>query len=286
VLAGCLGDRDPPELVTWTPIDGMDERGVGSFDVDVTYHDDSDVTVEVLADDVAIGSADGTCDDDPCEATVRVQTGDVPPGIRNLSIVLEDSAGNRTRDHHYVRFDDVLVIRAIEVTDVVDEDGTLEIEVYAFDADDQMIGCAGSRHGLSLVDIADQRYVTEAVAITRDGLAFGTLDANERPFRLEVWEDDDAPVCPATLDPAYNDFLGASPLMTVDDWRATGTVAFDHVPELKVAWERPLVENQDVDPPIDPPPSFGGAGCTATHGDASALLLLALLGLRRRRLNR
>jgi MYXO-CTERM domain-containing protein len=150
-----------------------------------------------------------------------------------------------------------------------------------------MIGCAGSRHGLATVDNAGIEYDTQAVLITPDRLAFGTLDAGAAPFRLEVWEDDDTPVCPDPLDPMLNDLVGKSPMLTVDQWRMTPLSTFGDVTKLGVAWGRTLEQGESADPPpLTPDPfSNGGTGCQSTRGSIGALWLVGLAALvtRRRR---
>jgi uncharacterized protein (TIGR03382 family) len=97
-------------------------------------------------------------------------------------------------------------------------------------------------------------------------------------------------VCPVVPLAAGNDFLGASPAHTIDEWRQLDTVSFGQVPELGVAWSRPLHTGETPgtsDPTGDYDPwgndGAGGAGCsTGGSSGFGALLLLALVRVRRR----
>lgn len=295
MLVGCFGDHDPPELIEFKPSDGVDLRGIGEVTVLATYRDDSDVTTRVFVDSTFVGTADRTCGDneaDACHAEFLWSTLEFPPGPHDLTIALEDDAGNVTTRTHVVELDDVLTVTGMRVANIVDESGTLEIEVYAFDDANTLIGCAGSRHGLATVDNAGIEYMTEAVLITLEGYAFGTAATAGNKFRLEVWEDDDDPVCPAFPEPTGNDLVGRSPSYTADEWRANSLTMFDNVTKLGVEWARPLELFEDPDPPPpDPPPLFdpgGGSGCQVGSGRTCWLALAGVFGLavRRRRRDR
>lgn len=294
MLVGCFGDHDPPELIDFKPVDGVDLRGVGEATVLATYRDDSDVTTRVFVDSTFVGIADRTCgdeDDGSCHAEYLWSTLEFPPGLHDLTIALEDDAGNVTTETHVVELDDIMTITGMRVANIVDESGTLEIEVYAFDDANTLIGCSGSRHGLATVDNAGIEYMTEAVLITLDGYAFGTAESAGGRFRLEVWEDDDTPVCPAFPEPTGNDLVGRSPSYTAEEWRSNTLLMFDNVTKLGVEWARPLQQFEDPDPPqSEPPPLFGGgdSGCQAARGGGSWLALAGVFGLavRRRRRQR
>jgi hypothetical protein len=240
----------------------------------------------LFVDAELVATAETRCGEKSCQADFVWSTLDFAPGPHDMSLSLEDAAGNVTAATRQVRFDDVLTITSMRVSNIVDDSGTLEIEVYAFDATNTMIGCAGSRHGLATVDNAGIVYDTQAVLITPDRLAFGTLDAGAA-FRLEVWEDDDAPVCPEPLDPALNDLVGKSPMLTVDQWRTTPLSTFDDVTRFGVAWGRTLEQGETADPPLLTPDPYsnGGTGCHATRGTSGALWIVDLVGVlvRRRR---
>ncbi len=292
VLAGCLGDSDPPEILSFTPRDGVDRAGIQSISVDVTYRDASSVTTRVFVDGELVATADPDCDDDgACTSHYDWDTIPFSAGMHDLTVALEDLSGNVSDVTHQVALDDVLVVTAMEVQNIYDESGTLEIEVYAFDENRTMIGCAGSRHGLHIVENSTIAVSTEAVLITPDTLAFGTNDVGNAAFSLEVWEDDDEPVCPDLLLPEYNDLVGVSPLMTVDQWRSMPQISFGNVALLGTSWGRPLRETDIVDPPRpDPDPYFddGRGGCSAGAGGTHAglALLVAMpfgFGRRRRR---
>jgi hypothetical protein len=288
VLAGCLGDQDPPELVDWQPADGADLRGIADVSSWAIYRDDSDVEARLFIDAELVAAGENTCAKSSCRADFVWSTLDFAPGPHDLTVSLEDAAGNVSATTRQVRFDDVLTITSMRVSNIVDDSGSLEIEVYAFDANDVVIGCAGSRHGLATVDNAGIEYDTQAVLITPERLAFGSLDAGAAPFRIEVWEDDDTPVCPEPLDTALNDFVGKSPMLTAEQWRTTPLSMFGDVTKLGVAWGRTLEQGEDADPPLLPPDPYsnGGAGCQSTRGGAGALWMVGLCAVlvRRRRL--
>jgi hypothetical protein len=270
-----------------TPRDGADRTGVQSISVDVTYRDTSHVTTRVFIGAELIGSADRSCRDGECTGHLDWDTTTWPPGYHDLTVALEDAAGNITHVTNEILVDDVLSINAMEIANVFDG-GSLEIEVYAFDESRTMLGCAGSRHGLNIVDNSAITYAPTATLITTDSRAFGTLAAAGGRFALEVWEDDDEPVCPAPLAEQYNDLVAATPYMRVDEWRTVPTLSYTNVPLLGTTWGRPLREGEIVDPPLPrPDPWFDGdasnGGCSA-GGPASGLFVVAgFLPLIRRR---
>ncbi len=291
-LVGCLGDHDPPELLDFQPGDMTDLRGVTDISAWAVYRDAGEVRARFFVDGELVGEGDRRCGDKSCQASVDFSSTAFAPGIHDLIVSLEDEAGNVTTSTNRLLFDDVLTVTSMRVSNITDESGTLEIEVYAFDETDQMIACAGSRHGTATVDNAGIEYDLSAVLILPTAQAFGTLDAGSRAFRLEVWEDDDAPVCPDTLDPLGNDFVGRSPMYTVEQWAAMPLMSFDDVSKLGVAWTRPLGQDEAADPPPldNPNDPFDGGGCQSTRG-AGWLASLSTLGLglalvRRRRRSR
>jgi len=289
LLAGCLGDNDPPELLDLQPADGTDLRGVGDVTSWAIYNDENDVEARLFVDGELVATGETRCGKSSCQADFVWSTLDFAPGPHDLILSLEDEAGNVTTEQRQVFFDDVLTVTSMRVANIVDDSGTLEIEVYAFDGMNRMIGCAGSRHGLATVDNAGIEYNDlNAVLITLDRLAFGTLDTQGVPFRLEVWEDDDAPVCPEPLDPALKDLVGKSPLPTAEQWRMTPLSSFDDVTKLGVQWGRTLTQGETADPPpLSPDPfSNGGTGCQSTRSSSGLLWLVGLCAVlvRRRRL--
>lgn len=289
LLAGCLGDNDPPVLLELQPADGTDLRGVGDVSSWAIYKDDSDVEARLFVDAELVATGETRCGESSCQADFVWSTLDFVPGPHDLVLSLEDAAGNVTAEARQVVFDDVLTITSMRVANIVDDSGTLEIEAYAFDAANQMIGCAGSRHGLGVVENAGIESDLEAVLINLDRLAFGTLDTQGAAFRLEIWEDDDGPVCPEPLDPDLNDLVGKSPMLTADQWRMTPVSSFGDVTKLGVQWGRTLTQGETADPPpLTPEPfSNGGTGCQSTRGSSGGILWLAALCtvlVRRRRL--
>jgi uncharacterized protein (TIGR03382 family) len=282
----------PPEVHELTPLEGTEMRGVGYVNVHVEFSDESDVTLKLLADGYEVDRLEPECSGDVCTADAIWDNTGLPAGPHTLGIVLEDSHGNVAHRERDLLLEDVLAITSMQVDNIVDEYGSLEIEVYAFaeDTGGELIGCAGSRQRLDFVDSAGSRYQTEAVLIRPDQDLLADTDMGARRYRLEVWEDDDDPVCPVVPLAAGNDFLGASPAHTIDEWRQLDTVSFGQVPELGVAWSRPLHTGETPgtsDPTGDYDPwgndGAGGAGCsTGGSSGFGALLLLALVRVRRR----
>lgn len=284
-LAGCIGDSDPPELMELTPLDGTEYRGVNMFNVFVEYRDASEVRPRFFIDSQHVATETPDCDDESCTVQLRLSTIEFAAGAHDFTVALEDDAGNVTTETRSLWFDDVLEIQKMRVTGIQDESGLLEIEVYAFDEANTLIGCAGSRHGLGFVDLSDTDYQPSAVMISDTSLALATADIGSRRFRLEVWEDDDSPVCPTYPDAAGNDFLGRSPALSVEEWRTAGSLSFDQVTNLEVAWTRSLSESSDPDPDPDPDdPWFGGSSGGGCNAGAQLHLawLLAFAALRRK----
>lgn len=121
-----------------------------------------------------------------------------------------------------------ITITQMVIDDDYDDSGTPEIEVYLFDEDGDLLGCAGTRQGLGQVDQAGVVYDLDARLVDDDhqyDLAIGG-----GAVRFEVWEDDDDPVCPAYPDSTRNDRLGVSPAMSMSRWLAVeGPLQFDAV---------------------------------------------------------
>jgi hypothetical protein len=109
-----------------------------------------------------------------------------------------------------------ITITQLQITNDGDGSGTPEIEVYLFDEDDDLIGCAGTRQGLGGVDVAGVRYELDARMI--DDEQDTDIAVGGGALRFEVWEDDDDPVCPRELNPDGNDYLGASPPHPIGKW--------------------------------------------------------------------
>ena len=240
VVAAC--DGSPPELHVFEPANGAELRGMEFVAVHVEYSDQSDTEVTLLVDGVEIAHPIGICND-VCEVDATWDTSALAVGNHQLAVELRDVHGHITESVHTVWLDDVLTITAMEVANIVDESGTLEIEVYAFDdATNEMIACAGTARGLGPVDQYGIKYELDSVLVNLNKQTFATKDIGDRRLRLEVWEDDDDPVCPVFPDPLGNDLVGVSPARTVEEWRRSGASAFGNVTELGVAWTRKFAD--------------------------------------------
>lgn len=243
VLVAAACDGSPPELHVFEPANGTELRGVEFAAVHIEYSDQSETDVTLLVDGVEIAHPIGTCSDEVCDVDATWDTSALSIGDHQLAVELRDIHGHITESVHTIWIDDVLTITSLQVQNIVDESGTLEIEVYAFDdATNEMIGCAGTKQGMGSVDQYGIDYPLDAIVIRTDSVLFATKDVADRLLRLEVWEDDDDPVCPVFPDPVGNDLVGVSPPRTVEDWRRGGRTAFGNVVALGVAWTRTLAE--------------------------------------------
>lgn len=291
---GCTSDEDPPVLAGMTPEDSLDTRGARAFTVVVGYTDESPVHVSMQIDGEEQAAPEPECTDEGCTAEAELVTAGLAIGDHELEVVLEDAAGNTTRAVRTISVDDILTITSLQVTGETDGAGPLELEVYAFTEAGMLIGCAGSRHGLINADYSDIAYPLDASLINMMGDKLATLDLATSRIRLEVWEDDDEPVCPAEPALQGNTRIGASPAYTVEEWRAQAMpISFERVTALSVEWTRDLPEPPGKDmapPPEDDPFDWGkdGGGCATTGGSSSGALALVLAGLiaRRRRRER
>ncbi len=289
MVAAC--DFSAPEITEFTPDDNAQLVGIGLVDIHVEFSDSSEVTARLVEDGRELDEISVVChDDDTCMANGVWDNRALAAGSHQIGVRLEDSHGNVSKAVHEVALQDVLEVTSLRVTNEVDDYGGLEIEVYAF-SDSELVGCAGSRQKLDLVDDSDVTYTTSAILIEPDGTLLTHDDMGSRAFRLEVWEDDDAPVCPVVPNPATNEVLGASPARTADEWMHAGTSSFGQVVELGVAWARPL--RTDEEPGTDTPTgdwdgwnSPGGAGCAASGTPGWFLLLLVTAALQTRRRSR
>jgi hypothetical protein len=285
MLAAC--DFSAPEVTQFTPDDNAKLVGIGLVDIHVEFTDSSETTARLVEDGRELDELSVDCNDDTCTADGVWDNRGLEAGAHQIGVTLEDSHGNVSHAVHEVALQDVLEVTSLRVTNEVDDYGGLEIEVYAF-SDSDLVGCAGSRQNLDIVDDSDVTYTTSAILIEPDGKLLTHDDMGSRAFRLEVWEDDDAPVCPVVPNPAANDVLGASTAHTADEWANAGAQTFGQVVELDVAWARPL--RTDEEPGTDTPTGDwdngwdndwggGGAGCAAGGSPGWALLLLVTLGL-------
>jgi hypothetical protein len=231
---------DTPEIVTAQPQD-EDLKGVGTVNVRLDVLERGPLTVDLEIDGTSVGTkSEEPCRNSGCSLFWPWDTRTLPAGPHVLHWTATDSHGHKTEATHTVQLDDIIQVRAITVGNVVDDVAPLEIEVYAFDnMTGGMLGCAGSAHGLGGVDVGNTHYDVSATLVD----SMGTLGASKakNAVRFEVWEDDDAPVCPTILNPQGNDLVGASSAKTMDEWKmTTAPVSFGNVPELQIAIGRPL----------------------------------------------
>lgn len=290
LLAAC--DSEPPQIQAFTPVDGEDLRGIRFAAVTADYTDESPTKARLYVDGREVARPQPDCVEERCTIDTRWDTTELAVGVHALELELEDDAGNVARQTHEVFVDDVLEIVSMRVANITDESGTLEIEVYAFDdATDELIGCAGSRQNLGAVDYPDRTYSLDAILIRPDSVLLATSDFADRRVRLEVWEDDDAPVCPVAPDALGNDLVGTSPGHTKEEWSMAATASFDQVTALEVVWSRRLATGEDPGTDIENPPPFvdfgePGGSCATTRGTPAWLGLALVVALRRRRRRR
>ena len=288
---GCVGDEDPPVLVGMTPEDGVDARGARAFRVALAYTDESPVDVAIQIDGEDVAAPESQCDDEQCTTQTDIVTTGLAIGDHQLTVILEDAAGNTTREERTFSVDDILTVTSLRVTGETDGAGPLELEAYAYTEAGMLIGCAGSRHGLTNADYSDVSYTVDASLINMMGDKLATLDLATTRFRLEVWEDDDDPVCPVEPSELANTRIGASAAYTAEEWRSLAMpLSFGRVTELSVEWTRDLPSPPGKDmapPPEDDPWDWGkdGGGCATTGGSGAGLAaaLAGLLARRRRR---
>jgi hypothetical protein len=232
---------DIPEITGASPQD-EDLRGVGMVDVQLELVERGTVTVELAIDGVSAG----TRSNESCRAGCMLgwpwDTRDLPAGSHELAFTATDAHGNQAQAKHIVELDDIVRVTAIEVDNIVDDVDPLEIEVYLYDdVTNTLIGCAGSAHGLGGVDVSGVRYVVDATLVNLQNTDLALHELGTHPVRFEVWEDDDAPVCPAILNPQGNDLVGNGPAKTADEWKANAEpLVFGNVGELSLAFDRPL----------------------------------------------
>lgn len=286
-VAAC--DFSAPEVTRFTPEDNAQLVGIGYVDIHVEFSDSSETTAWLVEDGYELEQIVVNCTDDTCTGDGVWDNTALAAGTHQIGVKLEDSHGNVAHAVHEVSLQDVLEVTSLRVTNAIDDYGDLEIEVYAFSNSD-LLGCAGSRQKLDIVDASDITYETDAILIEPDGTLLRQDGIGTRAFRLEVWEDDDAPVCPVIPNPGANDVLGVSPTRTADEWGKAGMSTFGQVAELGVAWARPLRSDEQAG--TDTPTSDlsgwgnGAGGCAAGGSPGWALLLLVTARLRTRGRNR
>ncbi len=240
-LAAC--DTEAPMIVDFTPTDNADLRGVGHVTIDLTASDASGTAIADLAIDGELRErvTSHACASQ-CLFSWDWDTRTLPAGEHVLDLRLEDGNGNHETASHAVVLDDVVTVTRLGVHGIVDDVGTLEIEVYVFDdTTNALLGCAGSRNGLGPVDASDIVYPVDGEMIDVANRRLAARELAAHPIRFEVWEDDDPPVCPVSPDPLGNDLVGKSAPATLDRWRAAvGDVAFDGVTNFALKLDRPL----------------------------------------------
>lgn len=281
-LVAC--DSSGPEVHDFTPRENQAVRGMRTIPVDIAFSDESTpVTVKLALDGTKHEDARVECEEERCVAYGDIPTAGLAIGNHTLEATLEDDAGNTTRVKHAVWIDDVLEVRAIQVG-AVPESGALEIEVYLFDdATGELLGCSGSRHGLNVVNAPDTTYDDlRALFINPQSLALITRDLADRDLRVEVWEDDDDPVCPVVPAALGNNLVGMSEPVAGADLGGAEPMAFPQVPMLQLQWTRDLA----TDPgPSEYPDDPGGnqldlaGGCAASS--PGLLVALAYIMIRR-----
>jgi hypothetical protein len=276
-VAACV-EHDPPNIERFAPSEGAELNGAGTVVVGTTVSDDSALRAELQVDGEVYGVIKRDGCSDGCTFQWLWDTSTTPAGDHELMLVIEDSHGNESSDAHLVRVDDMITVKSIEVKNIVDESGTLEIEVYLVDdATNQVYGCAGGRHGLSTVDASNVRYTVDATLVDRTIRPIGALSFERHAAHIEVWEDDDDPICPEPLDPAGNDLVGKQPSPMM--FAPSQMMAFDNVVSLEIAMGRPL-RLEDTPPPKEQPPGtggFGAGGGCSTSGGASGFVLVLLM---------
>jgi hypothetical protein len=242
--------EDEPEIVRISPARDADLAGFGMVRVEVDVIERGRATMKLDIDGVEATVRDSNeCNRaQGCQLTYAWDTSQLAAGTHELHITITDDDGHTIEDTRSVTLDDVIQVTGLGVTGVYDEDtATLELEVYAFDADtNAFLGCAGSKHGLANADVSDVMYEVDAVLVKAGSDPSGEpvflrgSDLATRTIRFEVWEDDDLPTCPSALEPIGNDLVGVSPARSYTEWRdTTQSIAFGNVTGLTLAVGRP-----------------------------------------------
>ncbi len=233
---------DKPQLSNIAPAANEDLLGVGMARVQVAVRERGQATATVAIDGVV--QAPQTSDD--CRTVACMfewawDTSAIAAGEHTIELTVSDTQSHTVRETRTVHVDDIVKITSLEVTGI-SEAPTMEIEVYLFDATtNELLGCAGSAHGLVAVDQPDIRYQVDARLISAAGTPLHGSDIASRTLRFEVWEDDDAPVCPAPISPAGNNLVGASAGASYEAWKTrSAPAAFGMVVELGTLFGRPL----------------------------------------------
>lgn len=233
---------DKPRIATITPAENADLLGVGMATVQLTVRERGQATATLAIDGVTQPPrTSDECRTVACTFEWPWDTSDATAGEHTLEFVVSDAQSHTVRETRTVFVDDAVKITSIQVTGI-SEAPTMEIEVYLFDdTTNELLGCAGSAHGLVGVDAPDIRYPVDARLISAAGTPLHGSDIASRTLRFEVWEDDDAPVCPTPISPAGNNLVGVSAGASYEAWKSRTTpAAFGMVVELGTLFGRPL----------------------------------------------
>ena len=232
---------DAPEVASLSPMDGEDLVGIGMLDIKLQVIERGATTIKLEIDGELVDTKERPTCKTGCALSWPWDTKPLVAGTHELKFTLSDSKGHVVERISPVRVHDLVTITAMQLTNTVDDSGTLEIEVYVFDSvTNKLLGCVGTAGGMGPVDASDVRYNLNATLIDLNGETLGSLDLAAHPIRFEVWEDDDAPVCPTVFNPGGNDMVGVSAAKTIAQWKATPMSTFGNVTELRAVFDRPL----------------------------------------------
>jgi hypothetical protein len=235
---------DKPRITTITPAENADLLGVGMANIQLTVRERGQATATLAIDGVTQPpQTSDECRAVPCTFEWEWDASAATSGEHTLEFVVSDAQSHTVRESRTVFVDDVVKITSIEVTGI-DEAPTMEIEVYLFDdTTNELLGCAGSAHGLLAVDAPDVRYQVDARLVSVAGTPLHGTDIASRMLRFEVWEDDDAPVCPSPISPAGNNLIGKSAGASYEAWKSrSAPAAFGMVVELGTLFGRPIIQ--------------------------------------------
>jgi hypothetical protein len=233
---------DKPRMFGISPAPNGDLLGVGVAVVQVSVRERGQATATLAIDGVAqVPQTNDDCRGVGCTFEWAWDTTGVATGEHLLELAVSDAHGHTVRDARTVHLDDLVKITSLEVTSI-SEAPTMEIEVYLFDdMTNELLGCAGSAHGLLAVDQPDVRYQVDARLISVAGTPLHGSDIADRMLRFEVWEDDDGPVCPTPISPTGNNLVGKSTGASYEAWKTRSDPAsFGMVVELGTLFGRPI----------------------------------------------